>query len=277
MPSPTSAATGDSSEQSGLNLSALGSPGRRRSLSGSRKSNVEHCCKLLVLGLLHRYFLFLCFQPTQAAGFFRGFGFEKWLPIRKLFCPLFILTVVLWKWHQLLCYLMLSLGQSWVWTLNSCSTQIAKRSAQGSALRCQALQKGAGHPWVGGNHLNQFSTGWSPDELPPASQKQGKRRASLERRPQESSSLPRFYPGQAQRCCSAGAGSCHLQGHHAISYLQPQLHAWPISKVSALAVRARIFQFHYFCCYLLNPLLNGYQSRVPRMLITNEAVQVKTW
>lgn len=177
MLSPTSAATGDSSEQSGLNLSALGSPGRRRSVSGYCKSNVEHCCKLLVLGLLHRYFLFLCFQPTQAAGVFRGFGFEKWLPTWKQFCPLFILTVVLWKWHQLLCYFMLSLGQSRAWTINSCSTQIAKHSARGSALHCQALQRGAGHPWVGGNHLNQLSTGWSPNELPPASQKQGKRRA----------------------------------------------------------------------------------------------------
>ena len=113
-------------------------------------SGVQVKCRallLLVLGLLHRYCPFLSFQPPQASGFFHVFGFcSKSHSLSENSFLLFILTLVLWKWHQLLCYFMLSLGQSWVWTLNSCPTQVTKQSAQNSVLHCQALQRGAEHP-----------------------------------------------------------------------------------------------------------------------------------
>lgn len=65
------------------------------------------------------------------------------------------------------------------------------------------------HSRVGGN--NPFSTGQSPDKLPPASQKRSVGEPSLEPLLQESSSFPQLCQGQ---CCSSGSGSGHLQGHH---------------------------------------------------------------
>lgn len=64
--SPISAAAGGCSEKSGLNLP------HQLSQEG-HVSTVQIKCTallLLVLGLLHRYFPLLCFQPTQAAGIF---------------------------------------------------------------------------------------------------------------------------------------------------------------------------------------------------------------
>lgn len=173
---------------------------------------------------------------------------------------------------------MLSLGQSQVWNLSSFPTQITTHSPNDSVLHCRALQKGAGHPQVGGSHTTPFSQRclkprWVTASFPEAGQ-------------EESTADPKralhflvlLQPGltlllAGTRSCRQGSGHKLSEATMSLATSRPsptsdQLWAWPTLKVSA--------PFHHFCCYSLTPFLNDYQGRVPRMLIANEAGHVKT-